>query len=79
MDVHVVKTPHRNSVNNFQLNRSNLELATVQPKHPLWLRLITIFWNPKVLKTALKFGIVATIMNRYERIGFVLLMLCIIL
>lgn len=42
----------------------------------VWLRFIIIFWSPRVLKTALKFGTAAFIMNRYERLGFAVLMLC---
>lgn len=41
-----------------------------------WLRFIIIFWSPRVMRTALKFGVAALIMNRYERLGFAIMMLC---
>lgn len=41
-----------------------------------WLKFIIIFWSPRVMRTALKFGIAALIMNRYERLGFAIMMLC---
>lgn len=41
-----------------------------------WLRLIIMFWNARVLKTALRFGVAAVVMNQYDRIGFALMLLC---
>nr|CAH7742281.1 unnamed protein product [Callosobruchus chinensis] len=41
-----------------------------------WLRLIVMFWNARVLKTAFRFGVAAIIMNQYERLGFAALLLC---
>lgn len=43
-----------------------------------WLRLITMFWNTRVMKTALRFGIAAAVMNQYERLGLIVLILCFI-
>lgn len=45
----------------------------------IWLKFITIFWSTRILKAAVKFSLVALIMNRYERLGFALLMLCVAL
>lgn len=55
------------------------KVQTLEREGVFWLRFITIFWNARVLKTAVKFGLAALIMNRYERIGFAILMLCIAL
>lgn len=44
-----------------------------------WLRLIMMFWNTKVMKTAFRFGVAAVVMNQYERLGLIVLILCFIL
>lgn len=59
------------TVTNVKQNNKNGEKQCAA-----WLRFIVIFWSPRVLKTALKFGTAAFIMNRYERLGFAVLMLC---
>lgn len=41
-----------------------------------WLKFITLFWNRRVLWAAIKFGLAALIMNRYERFGFAILIIC---
>lgn len=41
-----------------------------------WLRLIMMFWNTRVMVTAVRFGVAAVIMNQYERLGFAVLLLC---
>lgn len=41
-----------------------------------WLRLIMMFWNARVMKTALRFGVAAVVMNQYERLGLIVLILC---
>lgn len=41
-----------------------------------WLRLIMMFWNTRVMKAALRFGVAAIVMNQYERLGFAVLLLC---
>lgn len=41
-----------------------------------WLRLIMMFWNTKVMKTAFRFGVAAIVMNQYERLGLIVLLLC---
>lgn len=57
--------------------KHSIEAPNVQRKDVApWLRFIIIFWSPRVMRTALKFGIAALIMNRYERLGFAIMMLC---
>lgn len=68
---HYSTTTHNNE-NRVKLQESRKECA-------VWLKFITIFWNPRVLKTAVKFSLAALIMSKYERIGFAVLMLCIAL
>lgn len=52
-------------------------LEQVNPKScSTWLRIIMMFWNTRVLKAALRFGVAAVVMNQYERLGFALLLLC---
>lgn len=41
-----------------------------------WLRLIMMFWNTRVMKTAFRFGLAAVVMNQYERLGLIVLILC---
>lgn len=41
-----------------------------------WLRLIMMFWNTRVMKTAFRFGVAAAVMNQYERLGLIVLLLC---
>lgn len=41
-----------------------------------WLRLIIMFWNPRVMKAAVRFGVAALVMNQYERLGFAVFLLC---
>lgn len=41
-----------------------------------WLKFITLFWNRRVLWVAIKFGLAALVMNRYERLGFAILVIC---
>lgn len=41
-----------------------------------WLRLIMMFWNVRVMKSAFRFGVAAMIMNQYERLGLIVFILC---
>lgn len=52
--------------------------ATLRP-HPTWLRLIMMFWNTRVMKTAFRFGVAAVVMNQYERLGLIVLILCFVM
>ncbi|RZC32776.1 hypothetical protein BDFB_007553 [Asbolus verrucosus] len=55
---------------------SSLPDNTTPKPSSTWLRLIMMFWNPRVMKAAFRFGVAAVIMNQYERLGFALLLLC---
>lgn len=46
---------------------------------PVWLTFIGIFFSPRVMTAALKFGLAACLMNRFERLGFVIMLLCLAL
>ena len=43
---------------------------------PVWLSFIRIFFSPRVMSVAVKFGLAACLMNRFERLGFVIMMIC---
>jgi hypothetical protein len=43
---------------------------------PVWLTFIGIFFSPRVMTAALKFGLAACLMNRFERLGFIIMLLC---
>jgi hypothetical protein len=46
---------------------------------PVWLTFIGIFFSPRVMTAALKLGLAACLMNRFERLGFVIMLLCLAL
>jgi hypothetical protein len=43
---------------------------------PVWLAFIGIFFSPRVMKTALKIGLAACLINRFDRFGFLIAFLC---
>lgn len=59
--------------------RSVLFPDTVLKPSSTWLRLIMMFWNTRVMKTALRFGVAAVVMNQYERLGLIVLILCFVM
>lgn len=58
------------------VNQTSTKVQIIRRQPIAWLRFIVIFWSPRVLKAAVKFGLAAMIMNKYERIGFAIMMLC---
>lgn len=56
-----------------------LSIDTKPKASATWLRLIVMFWNARVMKAAFRFGIAAVIINQYERPGFAVILLCLIL
>jgi hypothetical protein len=43
---------------------------------PVWLTFIGIFFSPRVMRTALKIGLAACLINRFDRFGFLIAFLC---
>lgn len=59
-------------VRSNQVNKKNVSSKNCA----VWLRFIVLFWSPRVMRAALKFGLAAMIMNKYERLGFAIMILC---
>lgn len=72
-----VNSHNNSSSNDNRVIGSNKEVVDLpSDKCAVWLRFIVLFWNPRVLKAAVKFGLAAMIMNKYERLGFAIMLLC---
>ncbi|KAF5305369.1 hypothetical protein FQA39_LY09198 [Lamprigera yunnana] len=76
LNINIVNRPRPQKAETLTENRTKSLLRT---ECHVWLKFISIFWSTRILKAAIKFSLVALIMNRYERLGFALLMLCVAL
>ncbi|PSN34269.1 hypothetical protein C0J52_18769 [Blattella germanica] len=48
---------------------ANQKSNIIKREPPVWLSFIGIFFSPRVMSAALKFGLAACLMNRFERLG----------